>query len=213
MGYTVASNARVPFVGASATACRVVPWPAHDARAWRSRRGGACRHEQRHDAVLARQLQTSLHECHGQIGVVLVAPTRCWPKPVVALGEALAKRSRQCLAPYPWRIADDEVESTGRHDVGEVHGVVESGKAAVTLEPTLRRAQVAPVCAQLRKEVAVTLAQPTALAKQRLPWHRAPGRAVDARLTRCDRERGSLRSVLRAAQVPESGCACRIPRP
>ena len=101
------------------------------------------RNEKRRDAALPSQLQSALHEGHGQVGIVLVAPRAGRPEPVVALGEALAERAGQCLAPYPGRIADDDVEPAGGHDVGEMHGVVESGQAAVTREPAPGRTQLA----------------------------------------------------------------------
>ena len=110
------------------------------------RRNEQCRH-----ASLAGQFQSALDERHGQVGIVLVAARAGRPEPAVSLGETLAERTRQRLAPHPRRISENEVESAGRHHVGEVHRVVKGGEAAVTRESSPGRAQLAQFGSRTRR--------------------------------------------------------------
>ena len=77
-------------------------------------RGNLGRQQKSHHATRGREFVGPLEKGHREIRLVPVSRNRpaLAPPPVVAFRELLPNHRRQLLGPHPWRVADDQVEST-----------------------------------------------------------------------------------------------------
>ena len=128
----------------------------------------------------------------------------------------MAQGAGQRLASHPGRVADDQVEPARGHDVGEMHGVVEGGQAAVACQPAARGAQVAPQFPGA-SETGPLLARQSALPAEQRLRSRMLEQLGDPRLDGLDRpfQRRRLGRLLRLPERTEGGAlgaACRTDR-